>query len=63
LIAELQEVDIVLTAVVGAAGLPAVLPRQKSERLAIANKEPFVIAGELLKKEVEKNGSIILPGR
>jgi 1-deoxy-D-xylulose-5-phosphate reductoisomerase len=61
-IAELQEVDIVLTAVVGAAGLPAVLAAaKKGKRLAIANKEPFVIAGELLRKEVEKNGSIILP--
>jgi 1-deoxy-D-xylulose-5-phosphate reductoisomerase len=61
-IAELQEVDIVLTAVVGAAGLPAVLAAgRKGKRLAIANKEPLVIAGELLKKEIKKNGGIILP--
>jgi 1-deoxy-D-xylulose-5-phosphate reductoisomerase len=61
-IAELQEVDVVLTAVVGAAGLPAVFAAgRKGKRLAIANKEPLVIAGELLKKEIEKNGGIILP--
>jgi 1-deoxy-D-xylulose-5-phosphate reductoisomerase len=61
-IAELQEVDIVLTAVVGAAGLPAVLAAgRKGKRLAIANKEPLVIAGELLKKEIKKNGGVILP--
>jgi 1-deoxy-D-xylulose-5-phosphate reductoisomerase len=61
-IAELEEVDVVLTAVVGAAGLPAVLAAgRKGKRLAIANKEPLVIAGELLKKEMENNGGVILP--
>jgi 1-deoxy-D-xylulose-5-phosphate reductoisomerase len=61
-IVELQEVDVVLTAVVGAAGLPAVFAAgRKGKRLAIANKEPLVIAGELLKKEIKKNGGIILP--
>jgi len=61
-IAELQEVDIVLTAVVGAAGLPAVFAAgRKGKRLAIANKEPLVIAGELLRKEIKKNGGVILP--
>ena len=61
-IAELQEVDVLLTAVVGAAGLPAVFAAgRKGKRLAIANKEPLVIAGELLRKEIEKNGGMILP--
>ncbi len=61
-IAELQEVDVLLTAVVGAAGLPAVFAAgRKGKRLAIANKEPLVIAGELLRKEIEKNGGVILP--
>lgn len=61
-IAELQQVDIVLTAVVGAAGLHAVLAAaSEGKRLAIANKEPLVIAGELLRKATKENGSIILP--
>ena len=61
-IAELQEVDVLLTAVVGAVGLPAVFAAgRKGKRLAIANKEPLVIAGELLRKEIEKTGGIILP--
>ena len=61
-IAELQDVDIVLTAIVGAAGLPAVLAAaKKGKRLAIANKEPLVIAGELLRHAIEKNGGVILP--
>ena len=61
-IAEHQDVDIVLTAIVGAAGLPAVLAAgRKGKRLAIANKEPLVIAGELLRKEIEEYGGVILP--
>ncbi|MHC4686266.1 MAG: 1-deoxy-D-xylulose-5-phosphate reductoisomerase, partial [Planctomycetota bacterium] len=61
-IAQLQEVDIVLTAVVGAAGLPAVLAATRcGKQLAIANKEPFVIAGELLRREAKENGGTILP--
>ena len=61
-IAELDQVDIILAAVVGAAGLPAVLAAaRKGKRLAMANKEPLVIAGELLKKETQKYGATILP--
>jgi 1-deoxy-D-xylulose-5-phosphate reductoisomerase len=61
-IAELDEVDIVLTAVVGAAGLPALLTAaKKGKTLAIANKEPLVIAGELLTGTAKENGGLILP--
>lgn len=61
-IAALEEVDIVLTAVVGAAGLPAVLKAARcGKRLAVANKEPLVVAGELLLEQIRKNGSDILP--
>jgi 1-deoxy-D-xylulose-5-phosphate reductoisomerase len=61
-IAEMDQVDVVLAAVVGAAGLPALLAAaRKGKRLAIANKEPLVIAGELLTKEIHKNGGVILP--
>ncbi len=61
-IAQLDQVDIVLTAIVGAAGLPAVLAAaQAGRQLAIANKEPLVIAGELLTKAVRENGGTILP--
>ena len=61
-IAQLDDVDIVLTAVVGAAGLGAVLAAaRKGKRLAIANKEPLVIAGELLTGAVRENGGTILP--
>ena len=61
-IAELEEVDIVLTAIVGAAGLGAVLAAaRKGKRLAIANKEPLVMAGELLTRAARENGGEILP--
>jgi 1-deoxy-D-xylulose-5-phosphate reductoisomerase len=61
-IAELEHVDVVLAAVVGAAGLPALLAAaRKGKRLAIANKEPLVIAGELLTEETAKHGGVILP--
>jgi 1-deoxy-D-xylulose-5-phosphate reductoisomerase len=61
-IAQLDQVDVVLAAVVGAAGLPALLAAaRRGKRLAIANKEPLVIAGELLRDEAHKHGSIILP--
>ena len=61
-IAKLEEIDIILAAVVGSAGLPALLAAAKSgKKLAIANKEPLVIAGELLLKEIKENGGSVLP--
>jgi 1-deoxy-D-xylulose-5-phosphate reductoisomerase len=61
-IAGLDNIDIVLTAVVGAAGLPSVLAAaKKGKTLAIANKEPLVIAGELLTTTVKEHGGQILP--
>jgi len=61
-LAELDEVDTVVTAIVGAAGLPAVLAAaKKGKRLAIANKEPLVVAGELLMAEAARSGSEIMP--
>lgn len=61
-IAEHEEVDIFLTAVVGAAGLESVLAAaENGKRLAIANKEPLVIAGELLTEMARANNAEILP--
>ncbi len=61
-IAEFEEIDIVLTAIVGAAGLSAILTAaQKGKRIAIANKEPLVIAGELLTKIARKTSAQLLP--
>jgi len=57
-----DQVDIVLTAIVGTAGLEPVLAAAKAgKRLAIANKEPLVAAGELLMKTASDSGSDIIP--
>ena len=61
-IAVLGCADIVLTAVVGLAGLNAVLSAVKSgKRVAIANKEPLAAAGALVMSEAKKSGAEILP--
>ncbi len=61
-IASLEGVETVLAAVVGVAGLPAVLAAvQSGKRVAIANKEPLVIAGRLITAEAKKHGAEILP--
>jgi 1-deoxy-D-xylulose-5-phosphate reductoisomerase len=61
-IAGLDGVDTVLAAVVGVAGLPAILAAiRKGKRIAIANKEPLVIAGQLITSEAKKYGAELLP--
>jgi 1-deoxy-D-xylulose-5-phosphate reductoisomerase len=61
-IAQLNDVDFVLNAIVGAAGLPAVIAAAKAGKtLAIANKETLVIAGELITRIVQEQGGLILP--
>lgn len=58
----LDEADIVVCAVVGAAGLPATLAAaQAGKTVAIANKEPLVIAGELLTRAAAQSGTALLP--
>jgi 1-deoxy-D-xylulose-5-phosphate reductoisomerase len=57
-----KKVDIVIAAIVGAAGLEAVLSAAKAGKtIAIANKEPLVIAGELLTETCRQNNAKILP--
>ncbi|HSV26609.1 MAG TPA: hypothetical protein VLH60_01845, partial [Sedimentisphaerales bacterium] len=61
-IAQLEEVNFVLAAVVGAAGLPAIMAAAaEGKTLAIANKEPLVMAGQILAGTARKNGATILP--
>ena len=61
-IAELKEIDTVLAAIVGVAGLHAVLAAvRKGKRVAIANKEPLVIAGQLITAEAKKHKAELLP--
>jgi 1-deoxy-D-xylulose-5-phosphate reductoisomerase len=61
-LAQAEGVDTVLTAVVGAAGLPSALAAARcGKRLAIANKEPLAMAGELLTQVAKEHGSVLLP--
>jgi len=61
-LAGLGEADIVLNALVGAAGLrPAMATLRTGRTLALANKESLVIAGALLREEARRGGSAILP--
>jgi len=61
-IATRDDVDIVLAAVVGAAGLPAVLAAVRAGKtLALANKESLVVAGCLVVPEARRQGVVILP--
>ncbi len=55
-------VDAVLCAVVGAAGLgPLLAAIQAGNNVAVANKEPFVMAGKLVMEEAHKHGVAVLP--
>ncbi len=61
-IASADDVDIVLLAVVGSAGLPAALAAVSAgKRLALANKESLVCGGMLVMPAAEANGAEVLP--
>jgi 1-deoxy-D-xylulose-5-phosphate reductoisomerase len=54
--------DTVLSAVAGGAGLPAALAAlEAGKRLALANKEPVVMCGHLLKEAATRGGGALLP--
>jgi 1-deoxy-D-xylulose-5-phosphate reductoisomerase len=57
-----EDVDVVVAAVVGAAGLPAAIAAVEAKKtLALANKESLVCAGSILMPLARKNGVAILP--
>ncbi len=58
----LSEVDTVLTAVVGMIGLqPTLAAIEQGKRIALANKETLVCAGDLVMKRAAKYGAEIIP--
>lgn len=60
--AQLPEVDMVMAAIVGAAGLRSTYAAAKAgKRLLLANKEALVMTGELLMQAVRDNGAELLP--
>ncbi len=60
--ATLVEADMVMAAIVGAAGLaPTLAAAQAGKRILLANKEVLVMAGELFMHAVHAHGAILLP--
>jgi 1-deoxy-D-xylulose-5-phosphate reductoisomerase len=61
-VVEMEDVNIVLTALVGYAGLlPTIKAIKAKKTIALANKETLVVAGELITKLAAENGVAILP--
>lgn len=61
-IASLDEIDTVVTSVVGMIGLePTINAIRHKKDIALANKETLVVAGELVMSEAKKYGVKILP--
>ena len=61
-LAQHPEVDTVVAAVVGSAGLESTLAAANAgKRIALANKEALVVAGELVAKAARESGSDVLP--
>lgn len=61
-IAAAPEADLVMAAIVGAAGLAPVLAAVRAgKRVLVANKEPLVMAGRLLLAEATAAGATLIP--
>ena len=61
-IASHPEVDVVMAAIVGAAGLDACLAAARAgKRLLLANKEALVVGGALFMQAVQEGGATLLP--
>lgn len=59
---ELEEIDVVLNAIVGSAGLrPTVRAIQSGKDIALANKETLVVSGELIMNLVKLHNVKMLP--
>ena len=59
---QLPEIDVVLNAIVGSAGLrPTVSAIQHGKDIALANKETLVVSGELIMSLVKKHNVRMLP--
>ena len=61
-VVEMEEIDVVLTALVGFAGLkPTVAAIKAGKHIALANKETLVVAGALITDMAKANGVNIYP--
>lgn len=61
-IAEHNDVDIVMAAIVGAAGLlPTLAAVKAGKRVLLANKEALVMSGDIMMQAARQHGALLLP--
>lgn len=61
-VASADEIDSVMAAIVGAAGLPPTLAAAKAgKKILLANKEALVMSGNLFMGAIKKSGAALLP--
>jgi 1-deoxy-D-xylulose-5-phosphate reductoisomerase len=61
-LAGLEEADLVLSAIVGAAGFgPTLAAAKKGKMICLANKESLVLGGHIIRRACQESGSVILP--
>ena len=61
-IAEMTDAEMVMAAIVGAAGLtPTLAAVRKGKRILLANKESLVVAGDLFMREAKAHKASVLP--
>ncbi len=57
-----SNVDVVIASIVGYSGVrPTIAAIKAGKKIALANKETLVVAGEIIEKLVRESGSIIIP--
>lgn len=62
MVAQHEQVDAVMAAIVGAAGLPACMAAARAgKRLLLANKEALVVGGQVFMDAVKTGGATLLP--
>ena len=58
----IYDVEVVVTSIVGAAGLPSTIRAiEAGSTVLITNKEPVVMLGSILREEVRKHGATVVP--
>ncbi|QTD58325.1 MULTISPECIES: 1-deoxy-D-xylulose-5-phosphate reductoisomerase [Acinetobacter] len=61
-VAEHPEVDVVMAAIVGAAGLlPTLAAVKAGKRVLLANKEALVMSGDIMMQAAREHGALLLP--
>ncbi|MDK2955831.1 MAG: 1-deoxy-D-xylulose-5-phosphate reductoisomerase [Desulfovibrionales bacterium] len=61
-LASLDEADVILSSIVGAAGFPPTLAAARAGKIiALANKESLVLGGHIIRRVCRRSGAVVLP--